>query len=85
MVEKRGSIVPFSIRVTDCFDTPARSANSPCDQFSRPREALILAAKMMLDGIYLTIACLADDVLEMGVGSKRKPALQIEKDEPVFV
>ena len=61
MVEKRGSIVPFSMRVTDCFDTPARSANSPCDQFSRPRAALILAAKMMLDGIYLGIACVADD------------------------
>jgi hypothetical protein len=44
MVEKRGSIMPFSIRVMDCFDTPARSANSSCDQFSRPRAALILAA-----------------------------------------
>jgi len=78
MVEKRGSIVPFSIRVTDCFDTPARSANSPCDQFSRPREALILAAKMMLDGIYLTIAWLADDDLGHGVGGKNKPALRSE-------
>jgi hypothetical protein len=74
MVEKRGSIVPFSIRVTDCFDTPARPANSPCDQFSRPREALILAAKMMLDGIYLTIAWLADD----GWVVKNKPALRGE-------
>jgi hypothetical protein len=80
MVEKRGSIVPFSIRVTDCFDTPARSANSPCDQFSRPREALILAAKMMLDGIYLTIACLADD----GWVVKTSPPFVV-KDGPVCV
>ena len=28
MVEKRGSFIPISMRVTDCFDTPARSANS---------------------------------------------------------